>query len=154
MAVDVVTETVIDRPRDEVAAYAADPDNVPAWYENIRSVEWKSERPLRVGSTIAFVAQFLGRRMAYTYAIAELVPGERLVMRTAEGPFPMETTYTWEAAGPASTRMTLRNRGEPAGFSKLVAPIMASAMRRANTKDLAKLKSILEARSDGASGAG
>jgi hypothetical protein len=65
-------------------------------------------------------------------------------MRTAQGPFPMETTYTWSATNDGKTRMTLRNRGEPAGFSKLVAPLMVRAMRRANRKDLAKLRSILE----------
>jgi hypothetical protein len=68
------------------------------------------------------------------------VPGERLDMRTAQGPFPMETTYTWTPMGATSTRMTLRNRGEPAGFSKATAPFMARAMRRANRKDLAKIK--------------
>ena len=57
----------------------------------------------------------------------------------------METTYRWTPADQTSTRMTLRNRGEPAGFSKLVAPFMAPAMRRANRRDLAKLKAILEA---------
>jgi hypothetical protein len=56
----------------------------------------------------------------------------------------METTYTWEPAAGGGTRMTLRNRGEPKGFGKLVGPLMAGAMRRANQKDLAKLKSILE----------
>jgi uncharacterized membrane protein len=144
MAVDVLTETVIDRPRSQVATYAADPTHAPDWYENIESVEWKTQPPVSVGSRMAFVARFLGRRLAYTYEIVELVPGEKLVMRTAEGPFPMETTYTWESVGETRTRMTLRNRGEPSGFSKVSAPLMAAAMRRANRKDLARLKSLLE----------
>ena len=145
MTVDVVTDLVIERPVEEVAAYAADPDNAPEWYANIDSVTWESSPPLEIGSKVAFVARFLGRKLTYTYEIAEHVPGERLVMRTADGPFPMETTYTWAPAGPGATRMTLRNRGEPAGFSRLVSPLMAPAMRRANRKDLAQLRSILVA---------
>jgi uncharacterized membrane protein len=142
--VDVLTEIVIDRPAPEVAAFAGDPTNAPKWYVNIRSVEWKSAPIVAIGSRVAFVAHFLGRRLVYTYEIVDLVPGARLVMRTAEGPFPMETTYTWEAASERSTRMTLRNRGEPSGFSKIVAPMMARAMRKANRKDLTRLKTLLE----------
>ena len=145
MPVDVRTDTVIARPCVTVAAYAADPDNATAWYANIKAVEWRTERPLAVGSRIAFVAQFLGRRLAYTYEVCEFVPGERFMMSTAEGPFPMETTYTWEDAPGGATRMTLRNQGEPASFSRMAAPLMASAMRRANRKDLRRLKAILEA---------
>ena len=115
MAVDVLTEIVIDRPCAQVAAYAGDPSNAPQWYVNIESVEWRTNRPVAVGSRMDFVARFLGRRLAYTYEVVELAPGERLVMRTAQGPFPMETTYTWQPADPDRTRMTLRNRGEPAG---------------------------------------
>jgi hypothetical protein len=147
MPVDILTEIEIDRPRDQVAAYAGDPDNATAWYRNIKAVEWKTEPPLAVGSQIAFVAKFLGRRLAYTYEITTLVHGERLVMRTAEGPFPMETTYTWEESSHGGTKMTLRNRGEPTGFSRLAAPIMATAMRRANQNDLRQLKRTLESRS-------
>ncbi|HEY7258775.1 MAG TPA: SRPBCC family protein [Gaiellales bacterium] len=145
MPVDVVTEIEIARPRADVAAYAADPGNAPAWYENIESVEWRTEPPVAQGSEVAFVARFLGRRLAYTYEIVVLVPGERLVMRTAEGPFPMETTYTWADAPGAGTRMTLRNRGEPAGFARVGTPMMARSMRKANRKDLEQLKRLLEA---------
>jgi uncharacterized membrane protein len=142
--VDVISEILIDRPIDVVARFAADPSNVPAWYVNIKSVECKTPPPLTLGSKIAFIAHFLGRRLTYTYEVAEFVPGERLVMRTSEGPFPMETTYEWEVAGTTKTRMRLRNRGQPSGFSKLVAPMMEAAMRRANRKDLERLKQLLE----------
>ena len=130
MPVDVETEIVIARPRAEVAAYACDPDHATAWYRNIKAVTWETPPPLAVGTRLAFVAQFLG---------------ERFVMSTSEGPFPMETTYVWEDAPGGATRMTLRNRGEPAGFAKATAPLMAPAMRRANRKDLRRLKEILEA---------
>jgi uncharacterized membrane protein len=145
MDVDVRTEVVIGRPVAEVSAYAAEPANAPAWYINIRSAEWRTAPPLTVGSRFAFVAQFLGRRLAYTYEVVELVPQERLVMRTQQSPFPMETTYTWEAEGPHRTRMTLRNRGTPSGFASVAAKLLAQAMHRANTKDLARLKGLLEA---------
>jgi uncharacterized membrane protein len=144
MRVDVVSEITIQRPKDEVAAFASDPSNAPRWYSNIKSVEWVTQPPVKVGSRVAFVAMFLRRRMAYTYEVGEFIPGEQLVMRTAEGPFPMETTYTWEATNEGHTHMTLRNRGTPAGFSALLAPFMSMAVRRENRKDLQTLKRLLE----------
>jgi hypothetical protein len=143
LSVDVVTEARIARPRAEVAAFACDPDNATRWYENIKSVQWETPPPLAVGSRIAFVARFLGRPLSYTYEVREHVAGERFVMATSEGPFPMETTYEFsDAAG--GTLMRLRNRGEPSGFSVIGGPLMARAMRRANRKDLDNLKALLE----------
>ncbi len=147
--VDVSSEVTIACPIHRVASYAADPSNAPEWYVNIRSVEWRTPPPVGKGSQVAFEARFLGRTLNYTYEIVEYVPDERLAMRTAEGPFPMETTYTWAARSPTVTTMTLRNRGEPSGFGTVVSPLLAPAMRRANRKDLARFKSILESASPG-----
>ncbi len=147
--VSVFTEMLINKPIYFVSEYAANPDNAPEWYINIKSAEWKSPRPLNVGSRVAFVAHFLGRKLAYTYEFVEFIPGEKLVMKTAEGPFPMETTYTWTAIDEYTTRMTLQNKGKPEGFSRFFVPFMAKMMRKANTKDLQNIKRILESKQIG-----
>jgi hypothetical protein len=138
MRVDVEVEAVIPHPLDVVASYASDPSNAPEWYANIRSVSWRTSPPVAVGSRVDFEAAFFGRRLRYTYMVVELEPGRRLVMRTADGPFPMETTYTWEQRSGA-TLMRLRNRGEPSGFAKVASPLMTLAMKHAMAKDLDRL---------------
>jgi len=144
MTVDVTTEIEIARPRAEVAAYACDPDNATTWYENIKSVEWQTPGPLAVGSRLRFTAAFMGRSLAYTYEVRQHDPATRFVMSTDSGPFPMETTYEWRDGPGGATVMSLRNCGEPSGFAKVGAGLMARAMQRANRKDLARLKEILE----------
>lgn len=145
MSVDVTTSIVIGRPRREVFAYAADLDRTTSWYRNITAVRWLTAKPVRVGSRVRFTARFLGRELTYTYEVRDLVDGERLVMSTHEGAFPMETTYLWEDEAEGATRMTLRNRGEPSGFANVAGPVMVRAMRRANRKDLENLKRLIEA---------
>ena len=93
-----------------VAAFVSDPDNATQWYVNIQSITWETTPPAVVGSRIAFVAQFLGRRITYTYEVQEIAPRERFVMSTAQGPFPMQTTYSWQDTESGGTRMTLRTR--------------------------------------------
>ena len=146
MDVDVLTEIEIARPRDVVAAFAADPANATAWYKNIKAVEWETPPPAVVGSKIRFRAQWLGRTLVYTYEIREIEAARRFVMATAQGPFPMETTYAWEDADAAgvATRMTLRNTGQPSGFAAVTAPVMSRAMRKANEADLRRLRMLLE----------
>jgi len=144
MAVDVSSEIVIRRSRNDVAAYSANPDNAPAWYVNIKSVEWKTPPPLQVGSKVAFVAHFLGRQLKYTYEIIEFIPGGATSNAHSGGTIPDGDDLYLESTADGNTHMTLRNRGDPAGFASLVAPLMSLAMRRANRKDLTWLRQLLE----------
>ncbi len=142
--IDVTTQVEIARPRAEVAAYAVDPDHASEWTANLTSVQWRTPPPLQVGSRLGFTGRLMGSPLEYTYEVRELRPGVRLTMSTEEGPFPMETTYEWSDAPGGGTVMTLRQRGEPAGFSKVSAPLVARAVARSGRKDLRRLKAILE----------
>ena len=144
--VDVLTETVIRRPVAEVAAYAGDPTNAPEWYANIDSVEWQTPPPVAVGSRIDFVARFLGRRLAYTYEVAELRARRAAGHAHGAGPVPHGDHLH---LGAARRRRHADDAAQPRrarGLLAVVAPFMAAAMRRANRKDLAALRSRLETR--------
>ena len=68
-----------------------------------------------------------------------------MVTRSDQSPFRMETTYTFGDAPDDATWMTVRNRGEPTAYSGLAPAILATAVRRATSNDIARLKAILEA---------
>ena len=146
MTVDVTTTIVIEHPIGGVSTYSGDPSNAPEWYQRITSADWQTEPPITLGSRITFRVRFLGKDLVYTYEVTEYSPGEQVAMRTTQGPFPMNTTYTWRPVGERVTHMTLRNHGEPTGFWRLAAPVMAIAMRRAMQGDLERLRHVLESR--------
>jgi uncharacterized membrane protein len=144
MSLDVTAEILIERPPGIVSAYVSDPANAPSWHDHIKSAGWASEPLPHVGSRLSVTAEFLGRTVTFLYEIVEFTPGEKLVMRSVEGPFPMETTYAFDETRDGHTQMTMRNRGEPSGMSKLMAPLIATTLRTASEKNLARLKAILE----------
>jgi uncharacterized membrane protein len=143
--VDVVSAIEIRRPRDEVAAFVCDQDNAPAWNDSVESVEWETAGALGEGSRFTHVSEVLGRRVDYRYDVLELVPGERLVVSTEDGPFPLRTTYAWADGPGGTTTMTLHSYGHPDSFGRLSVPVIAKALRRANHKNLLRLKRLLEA---------
>jgi hypothetical protein len=141
---DVATEIEIAVARERVAAFAADPGNATRWRETFKQAQAEHAGPPAVGSRIVFVSKVLASEVTYTYEVVEHEPGERLVMRTEDGPFAVQTTYAWADADGGGTRMTLRSSGEPARSTKLATRLMAKAMGRADAKDLARLKALLE----------
>jgi len=145
MEIDVVSEIEIAVPRERVAEFAADPANATLWRQIFEEAEPEHVGSPAVGWRVVFVSKVLASRLTYTYEVIEHVPGERLVMRTEDGPFPVETTYAWEDAGDGATRMTLQTSGEPKKHTtKLAVRLMSKAWRKADAKDLAKLKAVLE----------
>ncbi|ANS78931.1 hypothetical protein SGUI_1535 [Serinicoccus hydrothermalis] len=144
--------TIFDAPRSLVAAVAGDPDQAMRWSANIRSVRWEGAPVVQEGARLDFVTRFLGRCLAYTYEIVDLVPDERLVMRTDDGPFPVETTYTWwdekEVDGSPRTGMSLRNAGRPKAMTTLASGAVTLGMKRAMRRDLERLRLVLREEQD------
>jgi Polyketide cyclase / dehydrase and lipid transport len=129
--VRISVETVIARPRAEVAGYAMDPANDRSW--------------IGVGTRVERVAQFLGRRMEYVNEIVDYAPPERLAMRSVQAPFPMTVSYEFEEVD-GGTRVRIRTAGDAVGFYRLAGPLLAAAVRRSIASDLARLRRVLEAR--------
>jgi hypothetical protein len=146
VSTDVTVETIAAAPRADVAAYAIDWRNDREWIGALSDVRLVTEPPFGVGSRVARVASFRGKRMEYVNEVIELEPERRLVMRSVRSPFPMTVTYEFaDAAGGTSIR--IRAQGDVSGFYKLGGPLLSRAVRRSIEKDLARLKATVESRS-------
>ena len=142
MAIDVAAEETIRRPAQEVAGYATDPANDPAWIGGVVQAEQLGDGAVAAGSRVRRTAKFLGRRIDYVTEITDWRPPAIVTMK-ATSPFPMEITYSFAPDGEA-TRAGIRVRGEASGFFRLAAPLLARQVQRNLQGDLRRLKGILE----------
>ena len=143
MSVDVTVEREIARERPTVAGFVMDPANDTRWIKALDSVRTLGDGPVGPGTRVERIASFLGRRIEYVNEIVELVPGERLVMRSVKAPFPMEVRYELDEAGDG-TRMRIRATGDASGFYRVAGPLLGAAVRRGIERDLDELKKVLE----------
>jgi uncharacterized membrane protein len=147
VSIDITAEVAIRRPVSDVAAYMIDPANDPEWIGGVREVQLETPPPLGVGSRVARVAYFLGRRVEYVNEVTELDPERVLDMRSVKAPFPMRVTYSFEPIdGRAATRVRNRVRGGAAGLFALFGPLLGPLVKRSVQKDLERLRDVLEAR--------
>jgi len=145
MSVDITAEVAIRRPLEHVTAYMIDPAHDPQWIGGVREARMETSPPLAVGSRVARIASFLGRRVEYVNEVTELDPERVLDMRSVKAPFPMRVTYSFEPAdGGAATIVRDRVRGAPGGFFKLFGPVLGPLVKRSVQQDLERLRDLLE----------
>ncbi len=144
MGIDVSAETVIHRAREDVAAFAMNAENDPAWIDGIQTARPLTEPPLAAGARAERVAKFMGRRIDYVLEVAEYEPAALLVMRSIKAPFPMKVTYEFTDA-PDGTRTRIRVEGGPVGLSRIATPFVGRMVQHRISGDLARLKALLEA---------
>ena len=143
MAIDVKVETVIKRAKDEVASFAMNSDNDPVWIGGITQARALTDPPMGEGTRVERVSSFLGKRIVYVNEVTEYDPKGLLVMHSVSVPFPMKIRYQFEETVDG-TLARIQIQGEAGGFYKLAGPVLARAVKRSVTKDLKRLKELLE----------
>lgn len=136
-------EIIIHCRKIRIWEYVSDPDNAPEWNANVQSVEWKTAKPARLGSRIAFTTRFLRRLRTYTYEITEWVPLEYITLKAGNGPFPVRK-ISFRSLREESARVTLYYSSKASRSSRLFSRFTAWAIRKAARRDLKHLKAILE----------
>lgn len=132
----------IERSPDEVFAYLADFENVPAWNYAIVETRKTSEGPVGIGTRYRQVRE-LPRPSEETFEITEFEPGTRLSAEGTFGPFPGRFTYILETI-PTGTRLTNIVDLRPSGALRLVGGLATSRLRSAVAANLGELKQLLE----------
>ena len=140
---EVTAETVIYRPRPDVASFAMNPDNDTRWIGGIVHARSLSDPPLSKGTRVERTAKYLGKRIEYVNEVVEHDPVGMLVMRSVSGPFQMTIRYQFEES-PGGTLARIQVQGEAGGFFKVAGPVLAQMVKRNVTKDLKTLKQLLE----------
>lgn len=139
----------IDRPANDVFAYAADPATMPRWQGEVLEAEPLSEGPLRVGSRVRGVGSFLGRRIETTIEITAFEPGRRFTFTSVAGPVKSTNSFTFEPVD-RGTKVTETVESELAGLFGLADPLLGRVLSRQFQTNLANLKDLVEAGTDDA----
>jgi uncharacterized protein YndB with AHSA1/START domain len=134
---------VINRPVEEVFAFASNPENIPKWSSLSREVKITSAGPTGVGTIFRSVVALLGRRIEGETEITEYEPNCCFAEKSKSGPFPIENRTTFESVD-GGTRVNFTTVAEPGGFFKLAEPVLVGMTKRQFEVDFANLKDLLE----------
>ncbi len=142
--IHVTAAVRIARAATDVFDYVANFENNPAWQQGMRSARFTSEPPLRVGSTYAQEARFLGKRIESQFEVTALDPGRSITIETRESTFPIQVTRSVVPDDDGGCTVSAEVSGSPSGVFAIAAPLMRRMVARSVRKDYARLKQVLE----------
>ena len=143
----VVEESiVINKPRAEVYAFAADSANLLDWSSNIIEYEASPPGVVHADTTAKGVTRVAGRNVEWTTKVIELEEGVAFGYESVESPMAFTYSYRFEDAE-GGTRVTFHQDVPTIGgfFGKLADPIVTRMYSRNVSTNLANLKELLEA---------
>ena len=135
---------IINRPVEEVFEFVMNPENESLWNPGTQKAEQTSDGPMGVGTTIHFVARFLGRTVDSEFEVIEYEANRKRVNKSISGPYPYEVTNLFESAE-GGTKFTATAQFDIGGFYKLAEPLVARMADRQIESSFANLKDLLEA---------
>lgn len=134
----------IHRPADEVFAFVADASNNPRWQRGMRSCQWTSPPPIRVGSTYRQEARFLGRSVVTEFEVVELEPGRSMTIQSTSGPFPITVRRSVTPLDASTSRVEAAITGDPGRFFRLAGRLLQRMAQRSVTADYLRLRALLD----------
>jgi uncharacterized membrane protein len=139
----ITDSVIIDRPIDEVFAYAGDPTNDAEWSTAFLDARITSDGPVAKGSTVIEQMRFLGKRIDIDCEITEYEPGRRVTYDMAVGKNKGVHVRTFESVE-GGTQLTLLTEGDAGGLFKVAEPVLNKVGTRQLSADLHALKAMLE----------
>ncbi len=144
--IELKHSTVINRPIEEVFAFATDIEKMSHWMSELVEAKQTSEGPVGVGTTISAVANVLGRRAESIQKVAEYEPTSKFTIKATSGPVASEDKFTFESVA-GGTKVTRVTEAEMGGFFKLAEPLVVRMLKRQFDTNFANLKDLLEEQS-------
>jgi uncharacterized membrane protein len=139
-----VEETIyIDRPVEDVFAYATDPDNQTTIQSNLS--EFESDGPIEKGARTSGLTRVAGRTVEWSAEVSEYHRNDRVEFRSLVAPMDFHVTWTYTPEG-QGCRVTFEQEVGSLGsfFGRLADPIVTKLYARDVRGNLEKLKVLLE----------
>jgi uncharacterized membrane protein len=148
VVINVSIRIEINIPASAAYAYIADFSNNAAWQSGIKSTDWTSPPPIRVGSTYDQISEYKG--IVTGYEITTIDPSRSITTESRDGAtFPITVTRSVVPLGEARCRVTVDLAGYPRGFRRFAKPLVVKIVRDTIETDYRRLKRLLEGGEEG-----